>query len=165
MDYAIDNPNVLRETQRLFSLITNKNNVSVIKIHSFEFVLLSFKFLTEWIFAEHDELKEKRMKLIDFKDKLVNLINNGGDDNAVRSLKESYDFSDTMNLEQLSAKVLFDITRNTGFETSKGKIGECFIVDCCEWTDREDDDICGLNTERITGEAKIKSIFEQSVLK
>ena len=76
-----------------------------------------------------------------------------------------YDCSDTMNLEQLSAKVLFDITRNTGFETSKGKIGECFIVDCCEWTDREDDDICGLNTERITGEAKIKSIFEQSVLK
>jgi hypothetical protein len=39
-----------------------------------------------------------------------------------------------MNTEQLSAKRLLEITRNTGFETTKGKLGDCFIVDQCEWT-------------------------------
>lgn len=28
------------------------------------------------------------------------------------------------NIEQLSAKLSFDLTRNTGFEVSKGKIGD-----------------------------------------
>ena len=36
------------------------------------------------------------------------------------------------NIEQLSSKLLFDLTRNTGFEVSKGVLGECWIKSCCE---------------------------------
>ena len=45
MDNAIDNPDVLRETQRLHIALKDKRNVALIKIHSFEFVLLSFRLL------------------------------------------------------------------------------------------------------------------------
>ncbi len=48
---------------------------------------------------------------------------------------------------------------------SKGRIGDCFSVDCCEWIQREVDDICGLNDKRITADEKIKELFEYSVLK
>ena len=56
-------------------------------------------------------------------------------------------------------------TRNTGFETTKGRLGSCFIVDCCDWDKRQSDDICGLDQKRLTGDEKIKIIFENSVLK
>lgn len=165
MDNAIDNPEVLRETQRLSSVIKDKNNVSVIKIHSFEFVLLSFKMLTDWVFAEQDELKEKRVGLLDLKDILVDVINNGGDIVKLQAMKDALKISENLNTEQLASKLLFEITRNTGFETTKGKLGACFIVDCCEWPDRMSDDSCGLDETRLTADTKIYEIYENSVLK
>lgn len=63
------------------------------------------------------------------------------------------------NIEQLSAKILFDLTRNTGFEVSKGNIGECWIKSCCQWEKRQQDDICGLDIERLTLYEKMKSIY------
>ena len=60
MDNAIDNPDVLRETIRLKQLAENHHCVSIIRIHSFEFVLLSFQMLEEWVFAkEADDFKEQ----------------------------------------------------------------------------------------------------------
>ena len=67
MDNAIDNPDVPRETQRLHIALKDKRNVALIKIHSFEFVLLSFRLLEDWVFANEDVLKEKRAKLIEQK--------------------------------------------------------------------------------------------------
>ena len=95
----------------------------------------------------------------------VDIICNGGDDKKLNLLKEELKISDSLNTEQLSAKLLFEITRNTGFETSKGKFGDCFVVNCCDWTQREEDDICGLDDKRLTADEKIKYIFEYSVLK
>lgn len=69
------------------------------------------------------------------------------------------------NIEQLTAKLLFDLTRNTGFEVSKGKIGECWINSCCEWLEREEDDICGLDYSRLSIYDKMKSIYEGTCLK
>lgn len=165
LDNAIDNPEVLRETQRLYLAMKDKDNVSAIKIHSFEFVLLSFKMLTDWVFAEQDELKEKRAVLLNLKDILVDIINNGGDINKLQAMKDALKISENLNTEQLSAKLLFEITRNTGFETTKGKLGDCFIVDCCEWAERETNDICGLDESKITADKKISEIYEYSVLK
>jgi len=165
LDSAIDNPEVLRETQRLYSAMKNKESVSLIKIHSFEFVLLSFKMLVDWVFAEQDELKEKRTGLLDLKDILVDVINNGGDVAKLKAMKAALSISETLNTEQLSAKLLFEITRNTGFETTKGRLGACFTVDCCEWADRMPDDICGLDGAGTTADQKIFEIYENSVLK
>lgn len=68
------------------------------------------------------------------------------------------------NIEQLSAKILFDLTRNTGFEVSKGKIGECWISSCCEWEERQEDDICGLDSVRLTLYEKMKRICQGTSL-
>ena len=64
MDTAVDNPDVLREARRLKAVIDGKDNIRVIKLHSFEFALLSFELLEQWVFAEEDELKEKRQDLL-----------------------------------------------------------------------------------------------------
>ena len=165
LDNAIDNPEVLRETQRLYSAMKDRDNVSAIKIHSFEFVLLSFRMLTDWVFSEQDELREKRKTLLALKDILVDVINNGGDISKLQAMKNALKISENMNTEQLSAKLLFEITRNTGFETTKGKLGECFVVDCCEWAERMSNDICGLDESRMTSNTKILEIYENSVLK
>lgn len=165
MDNAIDNPDVLRETQRLYVSLKNKKNVAIIKIHSFEFVLLSFHMLEDWIFAQEDELKEKRAKLIELKNLFVSIICDGGNGEKLASLKEELEVAESFNTEQLSARILYEITRNTGFETSKSKIGDCFMVNCCDWNERKEDDICGLDDKRITSEEKIRTIYEYSVLK
>lgn len=165
MDNAIDNPDVLREKQRLHSVMKGKDNVAVIKIHSFEFILLSFQLLEDWVFAEEDELKDKRKKLLELKPEFVDLISNGGDADRLSVIRETLGYSKKLNTEQLSAKMLFEITRNTGFETTKGKLGECFIIDCCNWEARAEDDICGIDRKRLASDDKIRTIFDYSVLK
>ena len=165
MDNAVDNPEVLREILRVRELVKNKKNVAVIKVHSFEFVLLSFTMLENWVFAQKDELKEKRKNLLEFRRLFVDIICNGGDAEKLFLLKETQDCFEKMNSEQISAKLLFEITRNTGFETSKSKLGICYVNNCCEWDDREPDDICGLDDKRLSAYDKIRNIVEFSVLK
>lgn len=75
-----------------------------------------------------------------------------------RNLKEH-------NIEQLAAKLLFDLTRNTGFEVSKGMIGECWIKSCCEWEGRQENDICGLDNGRLSLSDKMKEIYKGTCLK
>lgn len=57
------------------------------------------------------------------------------------------------------------MTRNTGFEVSKGNIGDCWIKSCCEWDKRQKDDICGLDSRRLSIFDKMKSIYEGTCLK
>ncbi len=165
MDNAVDNPDVLREKLRLYEVIKEKPNVTVIDIHCFEFVLLSFTKLEKWIFAAKDSLKDKRSKIIEAKNAFVDIIRSGADASRLSVVKEELNYADFMNSEQMSARLLYEITRNTGFETTKGKLGDCFIVDCCDCNTRMPDDICGLDQERITMKEKIKEIFENSVMR
>ena len=67
-------------------------------------------------------------------------------------------------MEQLSAGILFDLTRNTGFEVSKGSVGECWIKSCCEWEERMPDDICGLDVSRLPVKEKMKRICKGTSL-
>lgn len=69
------------------------------------------------------------------------------------------------NIERLAAKLLFDLTRNTGFEVSKGSLGVCWIRSCCEWEERQKDDICGLDYHRLSVFDKMKTIYDESSLK
>lgn len=85
-----------------------------------------------------------------------------------KAIREIMDYDSSLqnhNIEQLSAKLLFDITRNTGFEVSKGDLGECWRLDCCEWTDRQEDDICGLDTNRLSLSDKMKCIYYKTSLR
>lgn len=164
IDTAIDNPDVLREMSRLKKSISGKNNIRLIKIHSFEFALLSFEYLEQWVFAEKDDLRDKRQTLLDARKKFIKLIVHGGNSEELNEFKSAYQFQDKANTEKISAKLLSGITKNTGFETDKSKVGSCFVLDCCEWGDRQEDDICGLDHNRLTVHDKMEQIIKHSVL-
>ncbi len=164
LDSAVDNPDVLREITRLNKTISGKNNVRKISIHSFEFSLLSFEMLENWVFAENDDLKDKRRDMLEARKTYIKLITDGGTAEELSGFKTKYGFSDKKNEERLAAKLLFEITRNTGFETDKSQVGQCFINNCCEWTDRQADDICGLDDNRLTLTEKMEQILEHSAL-
>ncbi|SDB58015.1 hypothetical protein SAMN02910317_03038 [Ruminococcaceae bacterium FB2012] len=164
MDLALDNPDVLREYKRLTKVISAKNNINLIKLHSFEYCLLSFKDLDDWIFAEEDELRDKRKNLMEARKLIVRIITEGASNDELIKLQTLLDVNDLKNSEQTASKILFELTRNTGFETDKSQIGPCFIVDCCNWKDKQNDDICGLNLSRLTLKEKMEQILKRSVL-
>ena len=145
VDTVLDNQDVLRELERLKRSIIGKNNIKVIKIHSFEFSLLSFEFLEKWVFAENDDLKEQRKDKLEAREKLVKLISDGGTADELSLFKSVYQYQSKMNTEKIVAKLLTEITRNTGFETNKKQVGFCFVNSCCEWDDRQENDLCGLD--------------------
>lgn len=165
IDNDVDNADMLRELKRLKQETKAKNNVRMINIHSFEYVLLSFKKLEEWVFAAADELKIKREKLLEVRRIFIELLEHGGNASELSILKNNIDFPEKLNTEQLSAKLLYEITKNTGFETNKGHLGQCFVINCCDWAKRQDDDICGLDNRHMNAYAKICELIEFTVFK
>lgn len=127
--------------------------------------MLSFEDLEKWIFAEEDDLKTQRSEIIKWKNVFVNTFINTVDASVLAEVQEMLGYNKNYNSEKLSARLLFDITRNTGFETKKDKLGACFILDCCNWTERQSDDICGLDERRLSQDKKMKNIRDKSVLK
>jgi len=165
IDMATDNPDVLRENIALQKIVEEKKNVYIIKINSFEFALLSFEFFEKWVFAEDDYLKQDRSILLNERDFFVRLIKDGGSAEELDTLKTLLEKYKKTNTEQLAATLLYGITRNTGFETDKSKVGPCFIIDCCNWKDKQSDDICGLSDVSMTAKQKKNELVEKSVLK
>ena len=165
-DNSFDNLQVAMEQKLLKQYADKKDNVVLMDIICFEYILLEFKNLISWIYAPDDEFLKKRAIAVSAREKLVNSIE---DKNMnYKDIKEIVEYDkhiEEHNIEQLSAKLLFDLTRNTGFEVSKGKIGECWIKSCCEWLEREDDDICGLDYRRLSIYDKMKSVYEGTSLK
>lgn len=164
VDTVLDNQDVLRELERLKRNIIGKNNIKVIKIHSFEFSLLSFEFLEKWVFAENDDLKEQRKDKLEAREKLVKLISEGGTADELSLFKSVYRYQSKMNTEKIAAKLLTEITRNTGFETNKKQVGFCFVNSCCEWDDRQENDLCGLDDKRLSVSEKIEQMVNHSIL-
>lgn len=135
-------------------------------IYSFEYVLLAFELLEDWVFAKEDELREKRTHYLESRRTLKRIL--AGDILTVEEQEEYGKLLDVYrktNSEQLAAHLLEEITRNTGFFTNKKSLGRCFVESCCEWQERAEDDICGLDENRISSDDKIKMIVEYSVLK
>lgn len=154
------------EQKRLKKYVNEKKNVFLLDIICFEYILLEFQELIEWIYAPEDEFLEKRNATIATRHKLVESLQN--DNFGYKGIREIVEYDKNIeehNIEQLSAKLLFDLTRNTGFEVSKGVLGECWIKSCCEWKERQEDDICGLDYSRLSVFDKMKRIYDGSSLK
>ncbi len=165
-DNAFDNLQVVMEQKRLKKYVNEKENVFLLNIICFEYLLLEFKELIEWIYAPEDEFLQKRVKAIAARHKLVESLQDDNlDYKGIREVVEYDKNIEEYNIEQLSAKLLFDLTRNTGFEVSKGALGECWIKSCCEWKERQEDDICGLDHNRLSVFDKMKRIYVGSSLK
>ena len=164
-DNSFDNLQVAMEQKMLRKYAGDKENVILMDIICFEYILLEFKKLIEWIYAPDDEFLVKRKKAITAREKLVKTIQNGEINyKDIREIIEYNENVDNYNVEQLSAGILFDLTRNTGFEVSKGSVGECWIKSCCEWEERMPDDICGLDVSRLPVKEKMKRICKGTSL-
>ena len=164
-DNSFDNLQVAMEQKMLRKYAGDKENVILMDIICFEYILLEFKELIEWIYAPDDEFLVKRKKAITAREKLVKTIQNGEINyKDIREIIEYNENVDNYNVEQLSAGILFDLTRNTGFEVSKGSVGECWIKSCCEWEERMPDDICGLDVSRLPVKEKMKRICKSTSL-
>lgn len=164
-DNSFDNLQVAMEQKLLRKYADNKSNVVLMDIICFEYVLLEFKDLIEWIYAPDDEFLVKREKAIIAREKLVKTIQSG--EVNYKDIREIIEYNENVsnyNVEQLSARILFDLTRNTGFEISKGSIGDCWVKSCCEWEERMPDDICGLDECRLLVKEKMKRICEGTSL-
>lgn len=165
-DNSFDNLQVAMEQKLLKQYADKKNNVIRMDIICFEYILLEFKNLISWIYAPDDEFLKKRAGAISAREKLINSIETGNLN--YKDIKEIVEYDEHINehnIEKLAAKLLFDLTRNTGFEVSKGSIGDCWIKSCCEWENRMDDDVCGLDYSRLPVYDKMKSIYEGTCLK
>lgn len=165
-DNSFDNLQVVMERKLLKNYIETKDNVVLMDIICFEYILLQFQDVLTWIYAPKDEFREKRKSAITARKKLIKLIEQG--EMNYKDIKEIVEYDihvEKHNIEQLISKLLFDLTRNTGFEVSKGKIGECWIKSCCEWKERMTDDICGLDYNRLSAYDKMKNIYEKTCLK
>ena len=119
-DNSFDNLQIVMEQKRLKKYVNEKENVFLLDIICFEYLLLEFKELIEWIYAPEDEFLQKRARAIAARCKLVESLK---DDNFdYKGIREIVDYDKNIeehNIEQLSTKILFDLTRNTGFEVSK----------------------------------------------
>ncbi len=159
-DNSFDNVQIYTEQKILKQEANMRTNVFLLDLVCFEYTLLEFDKLIEWIYAPEDEFIEKRAGAIAARGKLIQLIQSG--ELNYKEIQEVLDYDNNIedhNIEQLSAKLLFDLTRNTGFEVSKGGIGECWMQNCCEWTGRQEDDICGLDQARLSLADKMRSIY------
>ena len=165
IDTAVGNSDVLRELKRLNAAIAGMKNIHLINVHSFEATLLSFERLEQWVFAEIDDLKQKRQKLLQARRSFIKLISSQGEPDDLSEIKALLGGSKEYNTEQLAAKLLFGITRNTGFETDKSKLGPCFVANCCDWNSRQKNDLCGLDQEKPNAKEKIKQLVFDSLLK
>lgn len=164
-DNSFDNIQVVMEQKLLRQYADKKDNVLLMDIICFEYLLLEFKDIITWIYAPDDEFLTKRIKAINAREKLVKTIVNG--EFNYKDIQEIVEYNaniDSYNIEQLSAKILFDLTRNTGFEVSKRDIGDCWIKSCCEWKNRMNNDVCGLDNSRLQLSEKMKRIYEGTSL-
>ena len=165
-DNSFDNVQVYKELKILKSCVDEKSNVFLLDIICFEYLLLEFDKLIDWIYAKDDYFLVKRADTINARKKLVEMLETGKQD--YKSLREVMAYDSNLNehnIEQLSAKLLFDLTRNTGFEVSKGNIGDCWLESCCNWTDRQSDDLCGLDENKLSVADKMKKIYIGTSLK
>lgn len=160
LDHSFDNLQIYKEQKILKKCAEIKKNVHLLDLICFEYILLEFDQLISWIYAPNDEFLTKRSEAIKARNKLVETLQSGNMNyKAMQEVIEYDKYLDHHNIEQLSAKLLFDLTRNTGFEVSKGTIGDCWIKSCCEWMKRQDNDMCGLDYRRLSLKDKMWSIY------
>lgn len=165
MDESFDNDQVVREMKALKQAVGGRNDVYILHLISFEYILLSFNELLDWIYAEEDEFRIKRSVEIQARKAVLDAIGNETDYKDLPEIKTFTADIDNYNIEQLISKLLFRLTRNTGFGVTKGYLGECWRKGCCGYSTREPDDLCGLDERRLTLFEKMNSLYRGSVLK
>ena len=175
-DHAYDNTNIGQLADRLKEKIKSSSNICLLEMYSFEYILLSFQYLTDWVFEKNSILEKKRKREIDVRNALLNAMQ----EDRYAEYKEiiqirSYFASivnnvgsiDKYSIETFSAKLLHNITRNTGFFVDKNNLGDCWYKRCCTSRAEVNENGCGLfDREQILDKRdKCVSIYKYSDLK
>lgn len=164
-DHSFDNEQVVRELIHLKRACRIHRNIFELDMISFEYLLLEFEKLIQWIYAEDDGFRKSRKQLIGLREELLAAVGHHCDYKEIKGIRDYIKAADEYNIERLASKILFDLTRNTGFEVSKGALGICWRSSCCGFHERQEDDMCGLDKEHPGLGEKMKEIFEHSRLK
>lgn len=166
-DLSFDNQFVMENYREMKKYVkkNNFNNIIFLDFISFEYILLSFDKFVDWCFTENDFLKEKRRDLLECRGILINLGDNIESYLEYDCLRVYVQKHHISNIEQCCSKLIKGIVKNTGFEISKGKLGECWYVDCCTYSQKEEDDECGLSNSTPTSGTKAFEIFNHSCIK
>lgn len=165
LDHSFDNDQVIREVSTLRRVLKNKKNVYELDLICFEYILLSFPLLLDWIYAKEDEFREKRAELVAIREKLLMALEGQCDYREIPEIKAWMEKNRTYNIERTTAGLLYGLTRNTGFEVDKSNLGICWKMDCCDGRERADDDKCGLDGGRLTLAEKMRFLMEKGCLK
>lgn len=133
-----------------------------------EDVFISFEYLDKWITT----LSLKDREMLNIARTIVKNRNSVSYNNSLlkNSVLRSY-YPTVSTDEQMSAKIIYDITRSTGFVVSKSRLGRCWTVQCkCE---RQYPEYCkakncgvfyyNLN-DWLTSEGKIRVLWNKSIL-
>lgn len=121
--------------------------------------------MLDWIYAKEDPFRQKRNKAICVRKELLDALSSG--ETSYKLLKSVVDYDKNIekhNIEQFVATLLLELTRNTGFVVSKKNLGPCWRKDCCQWQERQEDDICGLDVKRLSVKEKMNRIFQETSL-
>ena len=76
-DNSFDNFQVVMEQKLLKKYADKKDNIILLDIICFEYILLEFHDLIKWIYASKDEFLKKRASAIEAREKLVYSIETG----------------------------------------------------------------------------------------
>ena len=90
MDNSFDNLQVALEQKRLREYVEEKNNVALMNIVCFEYILLEFRKLIDWIYAPEDEFRIKRAGVIAAREKILDSIQS--DDMDYKAIKEIIEY-------------------------------------------------------------------------
>lgn len=170
---AIDNIQGVESYKVLVWLGDNVHNIGyrycTTNYSCVEDVFTSFEYLDKWITTLDQESREK----LDTARKIINnRCKDNMDDSLVTNskLKKMYPTANTD--EQMSARIIYDITKNTGFVVSKGGLGRCWTAQCnCvqQYPEYCKAKRCGVFyykvAEWMTRKGKIRTLWNNSILK
>lgn len=164
MDNSYDNPDVIKLLKELKRIARERSNIVLLDLVCFEFLLLEFKQLLDWVYAKDDEYRLSRTEDISAREAFVSAVKGNMDYNLYPVVKTYLQGSTGYNAEKVAAKILYGLTRNTGFEVSKSMLGECWWKDCCQWSAKDSTDKCGLDLTYLTCHEKMLAVLKGTSL-
>lgn len=145
IDCVPDNQKALRYYYGIKQATVHINNVEVLDLLCFEYLILKFKYLLNWIkpikitkdYSEGEIAREEFINVVESKSswsnniKLVKyVVKNKGIDTSVQGWQRELIF---ISMENLASLILSKITNGgtTEFGISKTRLGKCWYCDCC----------------------------------
>ena len=133
IDYIVDNIEIFRECVKINGLAQQNNNITVIKIHSFEQLLLSFTLLCTWVNCPAGLRTLVNQFNSVYGQGIKQALNQTKHKELIKFITERVSGSS----EQLSKVLLSDVMYGTGFAFVRDRIlkkrilGPCWKCNCC----------------------------------